>query len=492
MPQLLGDSSDGGIGLDPAGFQINVVMNTPDGARFPLWMQGFHDGAEVAAVLGTAPQTGGVAAGGTLSGFDLAAMDLPIVESVEIQLSLGLVGKVTVEVSATYELGLLLLDSAFFHVGNTIEVQLGYPRSNRFTPWMTAITSKPSLRVSAEEGLTATLNGEGGSMAALRGVSARTWTGMSYFEIVEAIAKEHDWDTNLPGDKATTAIAEVVGGDPGEFLKKRKVISQTNMSDWHFIQHISHASNAHAHLGPSAELGRTTVSVVERKDMFSGEPRFKFISRGNSDFVKVFPALEFETEAEFVWLPGGAVKTTTRDIHCDTKKLEEFEATEATSPAPTLGEGGVPTSANKKVESSQVQLVKADGAERAGELLYVSCRDPRGPKALAQANRDALAIKGGVTARVTSFGIPELFPGDMIQQDALGIFNGLYGINELTHTANDTEWNMSMTLLNNASAAGIFHEFFVDKVENTNTAVVDEEGGPAGDEVNVDAVEGGL
>lgn len=491
MAFIEGSSSGGAVGLDPAGFQISVVMNTPDGVRLPLWMKSVDQGeggigAGLAGASGLTQSLGGIgsgsgSSGGSLSGADLANLDLPIVESVSIELSLGLVGKVTVELTATYELGLKLLDSPFFCVGNTIEAQIGYPRSKRFTPWISAITGKPSLRISPDEGLTATLNGEGGAFAALRGVSGKTWEARSYRDIIEEIAVDHDWDFELPE-----------GAEVSEFLKTRAVVSQSQMTDWFFIQHLCLSSGCHAYIGPSPDKGRFKLFVKERKSMLSGEPKVKFVSRGNSDFALVFPALEFETEAEFVWLPGGAVRTTTQDLDPDTKQVVSHDATAETSPDPALGDAGTPNSAKRKVESINAQLTHTEGTDRTGEFLMVSSRDPRGAAAVAQAHRDTLAIRGGVTAKITSFGIPELLPGDIVQTDAMGVFNGLYGINSLTHTANDSEWSMSMDVLNNASASGIFQKYFVDAQSNTNTNKVNEEGGAEGDEISVEAVDGAL
>lgn len=502
MGLIEGSSSGGAVGFDPAGFQISVVMNTPDGVRLPLWIKSIDQGeggigAGMASAAGSALSAGGMgagtgASGGSLSGADLANLDLPVVESASIEISLGLVGKVTVEVTATYELGLKLLDSPFFCIGNTIEVQIGYPRSKRFTPWISAITSKPSLRISPDEGLTATINGEGGAFAALRGVSGKTWEARSYREIIEEIAIEHDWDVSLPGDSVSARAVENLGLEVSEFLKTRPVVSQSQMTDWFFIQHLCLASGCHAFIGPSPDKGRFKLFVKERKSLLAAEPKVRLVSRGRSDFALVFPALEFETEAEFVWLPGGAVRTSTQDLDPDTKQIVSHDATAETSPDPALGDAGTPNSAKRKVESINAQLTHTDGTDRTGEFLVVSARDPRGASAVAQAHRDTLAIRGGVTAKVTTFGIPELLPGDIVQIDAMGVFNGLYGINSLTHTANDSEWSMSLDILNNASASGIFQKYFVDDQSNTNTSKVNEETGGEGDEIEVEAVNGAL
>ena len=504
MSLIDGSDSGGATGFDPAGFQLSVVMNIADGTRIPLWMKSVDSGeaglgANVMGASGSARSMGGMgsgsgSSGAALSGADLAGLDLPIVESVSIELSLGLTGKVTVDVATTYELGLKLLDSPFFAVGNTIEVQLGYPRSRRFTPWMTAILNKPSLRISPDEGLTATLNGDGGGFAALRGVSDKTWEARSYRDICEEIADEHDWDHELPGPDSVDVILAGAGFEEvSEFLKKRDVTSQHGMTDWFFVQHICLDAGCHAFLGLSDNKGRFKLFVKERASFLADKPKLKFLARGNSDFKSVFPALEFETEAEFVWLRGGSCKTSTQDISAKTKKIESHEATQATSSEPMLGDSGTPNSEKHKPESATLQLINADGPGRTGEYLVVSSRSPRGARAVAQSHRDILTLKGGITASLSSFGIPELFPADIVELDGMGVFNGLYAINSLTHTANDSEWTMRLELLNNASASGLFYKYFVSDVKELkkNVEGVPEDGGEAGGgEVEVEPVDG--
>jgi len=477
-------NSAGERGLDPSSFQISAVMVLEDGIRIPLWTKGTSGGAneafaQVQEALGGGS---GLAAGGPLSSSDLLALDLPVVESISIELSLGLVGKVTVDIATTYDTGLRLMDSPFFHVGNIIEVQLGYQRSQRYTPWVSAITAAPSIRISADEGMNATLNGEGGAFPALRGVSNKVFQGKSYREIIQEIASVNSWDVDLPEVLGKTLDAELLGGsisgaDP--FDLKRETVSQGQMTDWFFIQHICYGSGCNMYMGPTAEKGspgKFRLVVKRRRDSFAAQPRVKFVSRGKSDFITIFPLLEFETEPVFVWLPGGAVKTTTQDVDHDDKKVQKHDATAETSGETVLNDAGSPTSAKKTVDSAEVSITSTDGADRTGDFLVVSSRDPRRPSDVAQSHRDELAIRGGVTAKGTSFGIPELLPGDVVQLDEIGIFNGLYGINSLTHTANDTEWSMTMELLNNASASGIFQKFFVKPPDSgkANTSNADE------------------
>ena len=201
--------------LDPSGFQMIVRVRDDAGAEFLLWTNassggsGLTDGAR--ASLGGAPMA---------SAGQLAGVDLPIVESVEIELNLGLNGKLTVNVAAPYDLGLRLLDSSLFKIGNVIEAQIGYPRSGRFTSWFSAMAAKPALRISGEDGLVATFNGEGGAFASLRSASSRSYEAQSYRQIIQFIADRHHWTTQFP-----TTITN------NPLNKKRETMNQNKYSN---------------------------------------------------------------------------------------------------------------------------------------------------------------------------------------------------------------------------------------------------------------------
>ena len=116
--------------LDPSGFQISVEVIIADtGERFPLWMRPGESGVpetvrQVDRALGL---TGSTPIG-----------DLPIVESVDITISRGLVMGVTIAIAAPFQLGLDLLETNLFVIGNTYEVRIGYPRLGRFLPWISS------------------------------------------------------------------------------------------------------------------------------------------------------------------------------------------------------------------------------------------------------------------------------------------------------------------------------------------------------------------
>jgi len=479
----------GGAGpIDPSGFQISVAVTNPtDGVRVPLWMkQESTDipnlGGGLGDALGMVDDVLDLGGGGGTS--DLLGLDLPIVESVSVEISLGMVAKTTINIASPFDLGLKLLESSLFRVGNLYEVQLGYPKLGRFTPWFSTMAQKPSLRITGDEGLTATLNG-GGDMASLRGTSSKVYEGKSYKEIIEEIAETHKWKVVFKEDSGLEAIVSALTAigyeDPLE--KKRTKVSQGNMTDWFFVQKMTRDAGCDAFLASSQkDEGGNVLYVRKRKESLKRPPLYKFLMRGNCDFQNTFPMFEFEIEPQGVYLPAGAIKTTSSDLDPLSKKVLDIEVTSATAQEAVLGDGKLPDSTEKLVEDVLVQLAATEGTQRTGQFMPVSARDPREPKDICQAHRDALAFRYGINASISAYAIPELFPGSVVELGGVGIFSSNYWLESMTHEANDTEWMMSLKLINNGSAAGGLDEALAKQAEETNTEEVEE---------GVDAASGG-
>ena len=453
-----------GAPLDPSGFQINAVIKTTDGGSVNLWMNTNKDGVDDSTVS-LPSSVGGLSGmgGGSESLADLSGMDLPYLESVDVEITLGLSARITASVAAPFDIGLMLLDTSLFQVGNFIEVQIGYPRLGRFTPWVSAMMSKPSIRINGDEGLTVTINGDGGSFASLRGVSSEVFSGKSYRDIIQTIAERHKWGVVFPESGSETPLN-----------KTREAVSQENQSDWFFIQKLARASACDVFLGPDDD-GKRTLFVLQRKDALRQQPGYRFLMRGSPDFDKSFPILNFESEAEGVWLPGAAISTRSSDLDPDTGALIDELFTAETTQEPSLGDTGVPGDTAVTVEGEQAQLSASGGdSQRSGVHLPTSARDPRGIEDLAQAHRDESAIRGGINASISSYGIPELFPGDVVEVLGLGIFNSNYYVHRLTWSANVSEFTMRLMCINNATASGIVDNVFLNPPTSSNTEQVPE------------------
>lgn len=435
--------------LDPAGVQMLVRVRDDEGASFLLWT--LSSDQVIGQALEGAPQ----AAAGSLAG-----VDLPVVESVDIELNLGLNGRLTVQIAAPYDLGMRMLDSSLFKIGNVIEAQIGYPRLGRFTPWFSAMAAKPGLRISAEEGLVATLNGEGGAFASLRSSSNQVWESQSYRQVVQAVAERHRWSTSFPDEDTSTA-----------FDRQRDRISQSGYSDWGFINQLCRQANVDCFMGPDPEeQGRSRLTVQRRRDTNEARPVRTFAMRRKIDMVNVFPILDYESDSLGVWLPRSAESVVTGDIMPDTREIIREAASVATAEVPALGEVSPTGTGGAVIGDHQAQLFSPPRSVLdAGEFLPLSSRDPsRRPSEVIQAHREEGAMRGALNATIVSFGIPEQLPGELIAMRGLGRLDGTFQVHGLVHRAMAGEWSMTLTCLNNATSSDLIANFFQVQPPSTN------------------------
>jgi hypothetical protein len=430
--------------IDPSGFQISAII-VAGGRRYPLWL----------------------VPNGTESGLpDTFENGLPILESLDIETGLALNSKVTATLAAPFDLGLRILDSDLLRVGNVLEVQVGYARIGRFTPWISSMMTMPSVKISPDEGLSVTINGEGGAFAALRNSGSREYREKTYAQIIREICEGDNYNliVTLPEQN----------GSEDPLYRTRERVSMANQSDWFFVQWITRSSNCDCWIAPSTdESGRQELIVARRSRTMGAAPRFTFRMRGLSDFETVFPILDWDSNAEGVWLPGSAVSIRTMSVNPDDLTVTELSTSSEESSVPSTG-ASVPSDGGARVEDVSVRLTPARTEDTAGAHLYVPDRDPRGTADVLAAHQTESALRGGVQADMSTIGIPDFFPGEILEVDGLGVFDALYLAEKVTHRVQPGEWTMQVHLLNNATT----NSFLVETLSGF-AAAVNEETAPA-------------
>lgn len=455
--------------LDPSGFQIAVVLRA-GGDTFPLWMGG-------------AIQDGSTLYQGE-DASDVLYDDIPIVESVQVDIGMGLIGKVTVEIAATYDLGLKLLESALFAIGSVLDVQIGYPRISKFLPWFSTMTSKPSISINPDDGLTATLNGEGGAFAAARGGSSETFTG-TYASIITAIANQesNQWNLDIPPPPK-----EGSGEDP--LYVERESISQGNRTDWMFVQYLCRMANCDCWISPDPEVrGANLLRVRRRADSMEGKPRYTFVSRGQCDFINRFPILSFETSAEGVWLPPGSRGNTIADVNIRTRTVDPEETVRPEDTDVPVLPGD--TTTGDGAEEVDGTVIAAEPVPRDARGVGRRIVHPRhSPESALEVLR-RMATEGrqhgGLNASFTTIGIPDLFPGEAVKLVGLGIFSGNYVVESVAHSAAPGDWSMTVKLLGDGVDArgmetGISRVY--DRYNQQEADEVEESGGGGATDIN--------
>ena len=413
--------------LDPSGFMLSVVVIGGDGTRYPLWTKGASTEEDRSLFRNEKTQF----------------QDLPIVQSVSVDLNRGLNGSVSVELAAPFDLGLELINSDIFVIGNGIEVRIGYPRLGRFLPWFRTMAVKPDLTIDGSEGITATLNGQGGAFAAQRAEASRPFTG-SYYNAMQEIARIHNWLLRVPADDPNVDL------DNDPLYRDRGQFTQGNRSDWVFVQMLARQSLCEAFIAPDPEGQRNTALVVRRvSEGQLGKPRYTFLLRGAPDFINSFPVFSFQTAAEGVWLPRGNGQVRTNDIDANNPS-QGAEVTVNPDDVSRSNESGV-TDGQVELDGEESELITSpETPEQAGERVPASARGTQTPTEVAQTHAIEEAMRGGLNLTIETIGIPELFPGDVVSIGGAGIFDGNYGIDGVSHEASGDGWGMTLRLISNA------------------------------------------
>jgi hypothetical protein len=218
---------------------------------------------------------------------------------------------------------------------------------------------------------------------------------------------------------------------------------------------------------PNAEGRPTVLYVVAREEYATRRPRYTFLLRGNPDFVNYFPIFEFESSAEDVWLPRGAGPLRWADVNPDDRS--EPSGTEDGEDQTHVGGDAGPAEGSVQADDQTVSIVGQRGvAGFAGRFLATSTRDPRGQEEVASQESREGRMAGGLNATISTIGIPDLFPGDIIRIETAGIFDGNYAIQGLSHRASEGEWTTSMRLLNDSLQLDAIHRSLQRFFQRTN------------------------
>lgn len=421
--------------IDPSGFQIIVTLTNAEGDEFVFW-------------------EGGAMANGWSIFRDQQSefQDLPIVQSVQIDLNQGLNGSLSVELGATYELGLALLDSQLFTIGNKLTVEIGYPKISLWLPPFSTIAIKPSISINPQDGLTATLNGAGGMFASMRGGAPEQFQNSSIKDVIEVIgARNHNrWTLEFPDRE----------GDADPLYIPRRSISRSS-SEWEFVRRM--IGEAHCAMFMRPQSGGTRIIVRRTGAVVSSEPVTTFVCRGQIDMLNRFPLESIESEMENVWLPSGSDASRTADIdptdrsEPTAERTQESRASDGEQPLTDAAVG------DGYADDPDIAIAQRPGGDQGGEHTYASAADQsRSPQEVVdQRQGDEAGRGGGIQATIGSIGIPTIMPQDVVRLEGIGIFNGNYVVQGINHTVSAGQWDMSLRLMRDSPAGS---QFIADRI----------------------------
>lgn len=441
--------------MDPSGVQISVSVRTSRGATFQLWMGGSTSGdlaSEESIFLDP----------------DAEFQDLPIVTGVNIELLRGYNSTVTIELGAPYNMGLALLESDLFIIGNTFVTSVGYPRIGLFLPPISSFAIKPSITLNPDDGLTATLNGQAGVFAGLRSTSEVVRRNLSIKEAIQEIAdlERNRWNIIFPQQQIVaseappqdrlprpSAYSTRVQSDPNdELYAARNSISQAGKTDWAEVVRLCGIAGCKAVVRPETQgSGAMQVVIMRESDSARVDPVYTLVSRGQID-MRIpngrFPLLSLESEAEGVWFERGSRSTVSNDI--DSESGDETGDVEATDESvadqvPNAVTGGITDGAT---EQDDVNVSMGAGRQRI--VSPQSSTEATPQERVNQNTRERSERGAGINVTVSTIGNPLAFPGDRIRLENVGLFSGNYEINGESHQVAE-DWMTTMQLIRRGS-----------------------------------------
>jgi hypothetical protein len=176
------------------------------------------------------------------------------------------------------------------------------------------------------------------------------------------------------------------------------------------------------------------------------------------DFETRFPILDFESKADVNFMPRGTAGVRTIDVNPDTGDLEAVHVDASTSGAAQLGERtfqrqgdtGAPRRVGPTGQEAQANMLTpgmTQSTPEVGAHVAISARagSVEDRTAQAQSVADEHGMQGGIALGITAYGLPEMFPAEVIEVAGLGVkLSGAYGITRLKHRASERAMMLRM------------------------------------------------
>lgn len=422
------------MGLDYYGIAIEGTLALRDGKPYKLWV------------------------GGT----DLpGALANPAwVSNITIELALGLNSKVQVTLTPPFEEGLELINSDLLEWGmGNLLVSVGYTTGSgeTMTKPFGGLIQKPDFKIGTDISVTLTALGVGYSLNLKKPIGPRKWDNKSPAEVVLEVLKNYQEldisdiysdftieqkSANLregkhPFFRIPTKLVPEGTGPQAKQKAELITIEQSTKNDWWFFTDLvrKHALDV--------KIINKKVTLHEPTKWRADKPVMSFILRGPIDSEKrQYPILELDSPDTWIWLAVGAGKAVAADVKFQ-KQIGIFQATPA---KPTTETTTKPEPGRKqpKVKTEQIEITQGmPGGVYASEdqnaaFSYPACpEDGRDEEIKAELKN--IFNQQGVILEITTIGIPDLLPGQVVTIHGTGggsdkpKFDANYGVQWVQH-----------------------------------------------------------
>jgi hypothetical protein len=425
--------------------------SNPDATRVPLWM---NLGADSDYTKLKPVQLDGYSGSGA-SKKNLSS--LAFLSSVNIELGLSAIPKITASLTPPYLDAREFLDSALMNWGSSeLEVQIGYIGSKDGTylsPLYRGRLDKPDITFGTDVTIGLTAQGVGGFFLRTTGANGSSGQGESLGRIVHMrnLAKTVDMTIRLDSNNLTPRT--------NSLLTQLVTFSTATLNVLDAIYNLARESGCHIYLTDME------VVLIAYDKLITQEPvailRLYDYDSTVGPSNGVYPILTVSSDSRGTFLDA-KVKTAVA------AKIDEEKQTAAAKAEANQGRGPAANpSANQAVPrdvpaSQTVDVMANASASSPADAIEATARE-----SVNEANTT------GIVLNVETIGMPNVIPGVMLQVEGVSArIDGKYVVYEVKHALSASGFQTSLTLRGNfAALSESLNETYNVNLANTQRAV---------------------
>lgn len=359
----------------------------------------------------------------------------PFLQSLSVQVSMNYVTQITASLTAPVQEGREMLSGNMFSTKNLVSAKIGYVGENYATPIFTGILSKgPEGLKMGVDGLSGSINAEAQGYPSFdKGYSQKIHRKSDASKYVKKLAKK-------------IGLKVMMTEKAKQNLKKKKLYSNSVFtSPFEELQGILRMVGNDFYF--DYQTSEERLRIIDNAEVPDNSYKRKFIFRGSFDPDKmIYPILDYSPEnIQFLYVPTAASKKVHSSRINKKGKIEKLESTRKIVGGENKKEvyGEENRVASTKKVSKQVDI--KTGGKR---VLSSSRRTKTEEKTKLSAQRKEAENRDGLSASVTTIGIPDLKPMEYILLSNIGKkFDGWYQVLQFTHNWSGGNFETTMSLL---------------------------------------------
>jgi hypothetical protein len=434
---------------------MSTAIVAKDGTVVPLWTNTHGDNVEnpnAASIKRIAGIT-----------------SIPYVTSIRITVGLACLPIITITLTPPYEDAIKLLDSEFLDWSScAIRTQVGYTgKDTILSPVFTGFMLQPAITFGSQ--ISITLNAQG-PFSVFSNEKSVIFPGThSSKEILEQALrgkKDHPRPAVGPDNVIINLSVDWSEVDKDPQVKKIWEDPKTNthyadMTDWDIIDRLCRECRSWF------MINNSKLVVVPNKNFESEKPARVFHVYGapNGTFGDMeYPAFHVTSNYTGNLLPGTLDSLRAEVISYTDKTITSYPITAKSIKASLVGDKEI-TFKDPNISSAKADLQIKDPGSTLPNFINTHGSKPESLK-LVESRLEQITSKQGPTCTVDTIGIPDLFPGEIVELRGCSLrLNGAYIVQEFTHNFNSSGFTTSLTL--NTAALKVSKES-AEPTANTN------------------------